>query len=118
MVFRTEAFPLVSYPVDNAWCIFRDFETEAVVYVKSLTPNATVDVASGIDFDPTNLGSPTTLTFTQEGVTQTVSLPVTGTGVNRATRVLPTSGKVSVTFVSPSDIRCFMSVPAAVNFSL
>jgi len=118
MTFRTEAFPLVSYPVDNAWCIFRDFETTAIVYIKSLTSNATVQVASGIDFDPTNLGSPTTLTFTQEGVTQTVALPATGNGLNRATRVLPTSGKVSVTFVSPSDIRCFMSVPNAINFTL
>lgn len=119
MSYRTEVMPLVAFPVDNAWAVFRDFETLGMVYITSLTSFATVQVASGLDFDPTNLGTPVTLTFTQAGVTQTVALPVSAaSSMNRATRVLPTAGQVSVTFTSPTEFKSFMSNPAATNFSL
>lgn len=118
MNVKTDTFPLVSASVDEAWAIFRDFETLAFVYVQALTPGATCDVASGPTLDTGLLGSATTLTFSQAGTIQVLAIPVGGSRVNRATRVKPTNGKLSVTFVAPSPYTSFMRAPDAVNFGL
>ena|SRR5277367_3701831 len=118
MNIRTDSFPLVAYPVDNAWAIFRDFETQAFVYVKALSAGATCQIASGPILDATQLGSPTTLTFPQAGTVQVVQIPIGGNGLNRATRVLPTNGRFSVTFVGPSNFYAVMSAPLVTTFGV
>lgn len=118
MNIKTDSFPLVAYPIDAAWAVFRDFETQAFVYVQSLTPGAVCQVASGPVLDATQLGSPTTLTFPQAGTTQVVQIPIGSNGVNRATRVLPTNGRVSVTFVGPSNFTSLMSAPLVTTFGV
>lgn len=118
MNIKTDSFPVVSASIDEAWAIFRDFEKLAYVYVQSLTPGATCDIASGPSLDTSLLGGATTLTFSQAGTTQVLSIPVGGNSINRATRVKPTNGKVSVTFVAPSPYTSFMRAPDAGNFGL
>lgn len=118
MNIKSDTFPLVAYPVDNAWAVFQNFETQGFVYVQALTPGAVVQVASGPILDATQLGSPTTLTFPQAGTIQVVQFPIGGNGINRATRVLPTNGRVSVTFVGPSPFSSVMSAPLVTTFGV
>lgn len=116
MNIKSDTFPLVASPIDNVWAVFPNFETLAFVYVESLTPFATVEIASGPTYDPLLLGGPTTLTFTQQGVVKVTSIPIGGNGINRATRINPTSGRVAVTFVGPGPFTTFMMAPPVSTF--
>lgn len=118
MNVKTDNFPFVAASIDEAWAVFRDFEKLAYVYVEALTPGAVCEVASGPTLDPALLTSPSTLTFSQAGTVQVLSIPIGGSSINRATRVKPTNGRVSVSFVAPSHFTSFMRAPDAVTFGL
>lgn len=118
MSTHTSTFPLAAAPIDEVWVIFRDFENTAQVSIKSLTSNAACTLTSGPAFDLNLMGTPSTVTFTQEGVTQVVTIPTTTKVTDRATRILVTSGKVSISISSPTPMTSFMRAPTATNFSL
>jgi len=114
--FKSDTFPLVAAPYDNAWVVFRDFEQNGMVYIEALTAGAQVQIASGPTYDPTALGTPTSFTFDQAGVVKSWTLPRTGTAINRATRVLPVVGRVKVTFTGTSPFLSFMMAPPVSTF--
>jgi hypothetical protein len=118
MTLHTSTFPLAAAPVDEVWVICRDFEDDAKVSIKSLTSSATCTLTSGAAFDLNNMGSPVNVSFSQEGIIDLQNIPTSGVRTDRATRILVTSGKVSITITSPTPFTSFMRAPTASNFSL
>lgn len=113
---KSDTFPLVAAPHDNAWVVFRDFEKNGMVYVEALTTGAKFEIASGPTFDPAGLGTVTTYTFDQAGTIKSYTLPITGSTINRATRVKPLVGQIKVTFTGLSPFLSFMSAPPVTTF--
>lgn len=110
MHVKKDDIPLLAYPKDELWMVFRDNPSLAVVWVESNTDFATVEVASGPSDDPNLLTVPTTLTFTQATVKQLVQLPIGGNPTMRYVRIKPTAGRVNVSMAAPSEFRHFMKV--------
>jgi hypothetical protein len=102
--------PLVSYPNDEVWIVFRNQPVLAIVWVEALTAGAVVEVSDGPSDDPALQSSPTTLTFTQASIKQLVQLPVSGNPLNNYVRILPTNGQVSLSIAAPSVFRYYMRV--------
>lgn len=117
MFVKTDSFPLIAAPIDQAWAIFQNFEPNAVVYIQALTTGAKCQVASGNSVINA-LGTPTTLTFSQAGEVQVVDLPVGGSLINRVTQVLPLSGRFAVTFVAPSPFNTYNAAPTYNTFGV
>ena len=110
MHVKKDDIPLLAFPKDELWMVFRDQPTLAIVWVESITDFATVEVASGPSDDPLLLTAPTTLTFTQGTIKQLVQLPVGGSPLHTYARIKPTAGRVNVSMAAPSEFRHFMKV--------
>lgn len=110
MHVKKDDIPLVAYPNDELWVVFRDSAQNGVVWVQSLTADAVVEVASGTTPQASSLGGASTLTFTQVGVIQKVDVPVGGNPTHVATRIKPTAGRVAVSIAAPGELRHYMSV--------
>lgn len=110
MHVKKDDLPLVAYPKDELWMVFRDSNALAVVWVESTTDFATVEIADGPSDDPALLSTPTTLTFNQATIKQRVTLPVSGNALNNYVRIKPTAGRVSVSMAAPSEFRHYMKV--------
>jgi len=117
MQLYTQSFPLI-IDSDDVWISFRSYEALARIYVSSISDGATVQIASGPDNTPTNLGGPSTLTFTQAGTTQSIGIPIGGSVLNRVTRVHVTSGRVTIAVVSPSMFNCYSAAPVVTSFGI
>lgn len=109
MHVKKDDMPLVAFPKDELWVVFRDQPALAVVWVEALTDSATVEVSSGPSDDPATLTS-TTLTFSQATIKQLVQLPVGGNLTHTHARIKPTAGRVSVSVAAPSEFRHYMKV--------
>ena len=110
MHVKKDDLPLVAYPKDELWMVFRDSTALAVVWVESNTDFATVEVADGPSDDPALLSTPTVLTFNQATIKQLVQIPVSGNPLNTYVRVKPTAGRVNVSMAAPAEFRHYMKV--------
>lgn len=114
MHVKKDDIPLVAFPRDELWVEFRNQPNQAVIWISSISANATVEIASGETDDPALLTAPTTVTFTQKGIVSLTTLPLgAGNLKHRYTRIKPTSGQIAVSLGAPSEFRHWMKILVA-----
>ena len=111
MHIKKDDIPLVAAPLDDLWIEFRTQCSDAVIWVSSVSANATFEVSSGQTADPALLTAPVVTVLAQKGLVSRVVLPLgAGDVSHRYVRVRPTSGQVSVSVAGPLEFSHHMKV--------
>ena len=95
--------------------LFRDFESQAYVFVKALTPNAQFTFETYFDVDATEnaAASSTNYALPSQGQQRKIDLPESGAFQNRLTRILVNNGRIAIEVTSPSIARTYIEQPAS-----
>jgi hypothetical protein len=95
--------------------LFRDYESQAYVFVKALTNDVEFTFETYFDVDATENAavSSTTYTMAQQGQQQKIDLPESGAFQNRLTRILVTKGRFALEVTSPTMARTYLEQPAS-----
>lgn len=84
------------------------YEGNAVLFVRSLTTSATVEVSSGLGLE--FLGAASSFNLPGLGVTIRIDYPIGATTTDRVSKLSVTNGQVAVSIVSPSEVRSYLTV--------
>lgn len=110
-VVRVDSFPLVTKD-DLVLIQFDDYETNARLFIRSLAPNAVIEVRSATTQTLAAAAAATTSAALLNGQTLIMDLPRTGAGSDKISQVKVLQGSASVDVVSPSSFHAFFSQPA------
>jgi hypothetical protein len=109
MHIKKDDIPLVAFPHDELWVVFRDQPVDAVLWLSSVTGSADIEVESGETQDPDLLVSFETVNLTFKNDRQLVDLVTAGMPLNhRYMRVRPTAGRVEASVAGPLEFRHFL----------
>ena len=84
------------------------YEGNAVIFIRSLTTSADVEISSGIGLE--YLGATTPFNLPGIGVTIRIDYPVGAATIDKVSKLSVTKGQVAVSIVSPSEVRSYLTV--------
>jgi hypothetical protein len=109
MHIKKDDVPLVSFPHDELWVVFRDQPAQTMLWLSSVSNGATIEIWSGAteDVSTMTLRQTVVLTFTNHIELRNL----VGIGVPRTdqfVRVRPTVGRVEATLAGPGQFRHYL----------
>jgi len=109
MHIKKDDVPLVSFPHDELWVVFRDQPVDSVLWLSSVTGAATVLVQSGATQDPDLMTTRATVNLTFKNARQLVDLVTAGVPLtDRFLRIRPTAGRVEASLAGPQEFRHYL----------
>ena len=109
MHIKKDDIPLVAYPKDELWVVFRDQPADAVMWVSSVTDGAVAVLESGSTQDPDLLTTRATVTLTFKNDRSLVNLVAAGVPLtDKYVRLRPTSGRFEVSLAGPMEFRHYL----------
>lgn len=109
MHIKKDDIPLVAFPEDHLWVVFRDQPADAVLWLSSVTGAADVELESGETQDPDLLTAVATVNLTYKNDRSLTDLVAAGMPLNhRYLRVRPTAGRVEASLAGPMEFRHFL----------
>ena len=109
MHVKKDDIPLVAYPTDELWIVFRDQPADAVVWASALTDSASIEVESGATQDPDLLSSVTTVNLAYKNARALLDLVTEGVPLtHKYVRLRPTSGRFTASLAGPMEFRHYL----------
>ena len=96
---------------DELVIVHRDYESNAMVFMRSISSTAGCDIVSGLALETLTEG-PDSFVFPGMGVVLRADIPRGGPPDtrNKVTKISVTSGTIEVSIVSPSEFRSYLTV--------
>lgn len=109
MHIKKDDVPLVAFPEDELWVVFRDQPANTVLWVSGVTDAATVEVWSGTSDDTSLMTLRTTITLTQKNIVDLTDLVDAGVPLtDQYLRIRPTAGRVEASLAGPGQFRHYL----------
>jgi len=109
MHIKKDDVPLVAFPHDELWVAFRDQPTQTMLWLSSVSAEATIEIWSGATEDPSLMTLRHTVNLTFKNHVELRDL--VGVGVLRTdqfVRIRPTVGRVEATLAGPGQFRHYL----------
>lgn len=109
MHIKKDDIPLVAFPHDELWVVFRDQPVDAVIWLAAVSGTADIELESGETQDPDLLTAVATVNLTFKN--DRVLTDLVGAGMpltHRYLRVRPTVGRVEASLAGPQEFRHFL----------
>lgn len=109
MHIKKDDIPLVAYPKDELWVVFRDQPVDAVAWLSSVSDGCDIEIESGETQDPDLMTSVTTVNLTYKNARQLVDLVTAGLPLtHKYLRFRPTRGRFTVSLAGPMEFRHYL----------
>ena len=109
MHIKKDDIPLVAFPHDELWVVFRDQPIDAVLWLAAVSGTADIELESGETQDPDLLTSITTVNLTHKNHRILTDLVAAGMPLtHRYLRVRLTVGRVEASLAGPMEFRHFL----------
>jgi len=109
MHIKKDDIPLVAFPKDELWVVFRDQPVDSVLWLSAVTDGADLEIESGVTQDPDLMTNVTTVNLAYKNQRQLVDLVTAGLPLtHRYLRVRPTRGRVEASLAGPMEFRHYL----------
>jgi len=109
MHIKKDDVPLVAFPHDEMWVVFRDQPADAVLWLAAVTGTADIELESGETQDPSLLTGFATVNLAYKNARVLTDLVAAGMPLtHKYLRIRPTVGRVEASLAGPMEFRHFL----------
>jgi len=109
MHIKKDDIPLVAFPYDELWVVFRDQPVDSILWLSSVSDGATVVIESGETEDPDFMTIRATVTMNYRDHRVMTDLVAAGVPLtDRFLRIRPSVGRVEASLAGPMQFRHYL----------